>query len=227
MLTNDERQRELRFHFDEDQRQYLVTRALIRTVLSGYSGIEPHAWRFKTNAYGRPHIAEPNVLGALSFNLSHTDGLIACACTTSAAVGVDSEYVGLDNAPLDIADRFFSVAEIRELHALSPSARAERFIHYWTLKESYIKATGMGLSTPLDQFSFSLASAGRIGMSFHEGLNDDPKHWSCWLLRPAPKHIVAVCTERSTLRAQRISIRRVVPLVSEKIFECEVIAQSN
>jgi 4'-phosphopantetheinyl transferase len=222
LLTDEERAKEARFYFARDRRRYLVTRALIRTVLSGYSGVEPRAWRFATNDYGRPHVASPEGLGTLSFNLAHTAGLIACACAGSGAVGVDTEHIQRDTAPLDIADRYFSAAEVSELQASPPEQRAERFFHYWTLKESYIKAIGTGLSTPLDRFSFRLAPAGAIGLSFHKGLNDDPRRWRFWLLEPMRTHLVAVCAER----AQRVIARKVVPLVSEQPCEYRTLAQS-
>jgi 4'-phosphopantetheinyl transferase len=222
LLTDEERAKEARFYFERDRRRYLVTRALIRTVLSGYSGVEPREWRFATNDYGRPRVASPEGLGTLSFNLAHTAGLIVCACVSAGAIGVDTEHVQRD-APLDIADRYFSAAEVRELQASSPEQRAERFFYYWTLKESYIKAIGTGLSTPLDRFSFRLTPAGAIGLSFHEGLNDDPLRWRFWLLDPAPTHLVAVCAER----AQRLTVRKVIPLVSEQPCEYRTLAQSS
>jgi 4'-phosphopantetheinyl transferase len=125
-----------------------------------------------------------------------------------------------------IADRYFSSAEIAELHSVPPEDRAERFFRYWTLKESYIKATGKGLSVPLEQFSFCLARAGSIGLSFHQGLRDDPRRWCCWLLQPASTHLVAVCTERIAESGQRIAARKVVPLVSGEPLPCTVVAKS-
>jgi 4'-phosphopantetheinyl transferase len=223
LLTDEERAQELRFHFARDRRRYLLTRALIRTVLSGYSGVEPRQWRFATNEYGRPHVAAPDALGTLSFNLAHTAGLIVCACTNAGAIGVDVEHIERDNAPLDIADRYFSAAEVSELRASPPEQRAERFFYYWTLKESYIKAIGTGLSTPLDRFSFNLARAGSIGLSFHEGLSDDPRRWRLWLLEPMRTHFVAVCAEG----AQRIVARKVVPLVGDQPCEYRTLAQSS
>jgi 4'-phosphopantetheinyl transferase len=224
LLTDEERAKEARFYFARDRRRYLVTRALIRTLLSGYAGdVDPRDWRFATNEYGRPHVATPDALGALSFNLAHTAGLIVCACTSAGAIGVDAEHVQRDKSHVEIADRYFSAAEVSELQASPPEQRAERFFYYWTLKESYIKAIGTGLSTPLDRFSFNLARSGSIGLSFHEGLDDDPRRWRFWLLEPVQTHLVAVCAER----AQRIVARKVVPLVGEQDCEYRLLAQSS
>src|SRR5215470_10429180 len=54
LLNDAEKEQEQRFHFARDRRRYLVTRALVRTVLSRYIPIHPKEWIFSTNAYGRP-----------------------------------------------------------------------------------------------------------------------------------------------------------------------------
>lgn len=227
LLSDEERQRAGRFHFEKHRNQYVMTRALIRTVLSRYSGLDPRDWRFATNEYGRPRVAAPNVLETVSFNLAHTDGLIVCACAKSAIVGVDAEQVRADRARTEIADRYFSAAEAAELRGVPMADRAMRFYSCWTLKESYIKALGTGLSTPLDQFTFTLADPGRIGLSFHQERVENTRDWRCWLLQPATGYLVAICAERATTRAQRIVARRVIPLVLEEPHLCKVIATTS
>jgi hypothetical protein len=75
LLTDDERAQEKKFYFEKDQRRYLVTRALLRCTLSRYVDRDPSAWRFASNEYGRPYIAEADgVTSPLHFNLSHTTG---------------------------------------------------------------------------------------------------------------------------------------------------------
>ncbi|WFR63863.1 4'-phosphopantetheinyl transferase superfamily protein [Paenibacillus amylolyticus] len=58
-------------------------------------------------------------------------------------------------APIDmqIAERFFSPMESQFLAAEPDNRQLETFYRLWTLKESYIKAVGMGLSIPLDSFA--------------------------------------------------------------------------
>jgi 4'-phosphopantetheinyl transferase len=223
LITQEEYLKASRFRFDEHRNQYIITRALIRTVLSRYSGVDPREWRFGTNAYGRPHVTVPDVLPDLSFNIAHTEGLIVCACASSACVGVDVERVRPDKAPLDVADRYFSPAEVAELRALPLAAQPERFFQYWTLKESYIKATGKGLSMPLDQFAFRLERAGHIELSIDGRLSDDPQRWHSWLLEPEPEYLVALTVERGP---QKIAARKVIPLRSDEPLECRVLAKS-
>jgi 4'-phosphopantetheinyl transferase len=162
-------------------------------------------------------------LGTLSFNIAHTDGLIVCACAMST-VGVDTELVRTDRAPLDVADRYFSQAEVAELRALPREAQPERFFQYWTLKESYIKATGKGLSTPLDRFSFLLERPGRIELSIDASLEDHARRWRSWVLEAAPGYLVALTAGRGP---ERIIVRKVVPLRSETRVDCRVVAESE
>src|SRR5438552_654126 len=87
LLTAKERAQEPRFYFARDRRRYLVTRALVRTVLSRYVGVEPRDWIFTANSYGRPSLM--NAPGwELSFNISHTHSLIVLGVTKRRELGV-------------------------------------------------------------------------------------------------------------------------------------------
>lgn len=216
LLSVEERTHEPRFHFDRDRRRYLVTRALVRTVLSRYAPIAPRDWVFSANGYGRPEIANPAARdAALSFNLSHTHRLIALGVARGRTVGVDVENFRQREALIDIADRFFAPPEVAALAALPPERRQYRFFEYWTFKESYIKARGMGLSLPLDKFSFSYPDDRGVALATDPELSDDPARWSFWQFRPASDYLLAVCAERAGADLPRIILRKSVPMVSE------------
>src|ERR1051325_230593 len=156
LLNTAEKEQEKRFYFARDRLRYLVTRALVRTVLSQYLSIHPRDWIFSTNAYGCPEIANAEARGAcISFNISHTHSLIVLGVTRHRELGVDVENVQAREALIDIADRYFSPPEVAALNAVPAQQQQYRFFEYWTFKESYIKARRMGLSLPLDKFSRS------------------------------------------------------------------------
>src|SRR5690606_16111721 len=100
-------------------------------------------WKFEISRHGRPTIVGENLLN-LQFNLSKSSGLVVCAITRDAVVGVDVENIRR-RAPVDVADTFFAPGEVAALRALPLEQQPERFFEYWTLKESYIKARGLGL----------------------------------------------------------------------------------
>src|SRR5579872_2711510 len=155
LLSEVERQQERRFYFPQDRHRYLLTRALVRTVLSRYLPVLPQDWQFAADEHGRPHIVN-SVPGVddLSFNISHTREIVMLGVTKRSALGVDVEGANADTATVALADRYFSVAEAASLRALPQAAQSERFFDYWTLKESYIKARGLGLALPLQGFGF-------------------------------------------------------------------------
>ena len=196
LLTEEERAQHGRFLFDHIKRQYLLTRTLCRATLSRYTGVALEAWRFVLNRYGKPRIFSPDPGVPIKFNLSNTHGLIACAVAYDAPVGVDAEYVLRRSDTVGIADRYFSQTEVAALRATPESRQRWRFFEYWTLKESYIKARGMGLAIPLDQFSFLLDPPKPVGISFDPRLRDDPAAWQFGLFRPRPSHCLAVGVQR-------------------------------
>lgn len=211
LLTDEERARQQRFRLARSRHEHLVTRALLRTVLSRYVDVAPAAWRFVENRYGRPELA-PGFDAPLHFNLSHTDGLIACAVTRAREVGVDVEALDRRGETVRIADRFFAPAEVDALRRLPPEDQRERFFTYWTLKEAYIKARGLGLAIPLDRFSFDVDDPPRIAIAFDPQLDDDAEDWQFALYRPTDRHRLAVGVRRGRAPDLRIELREIIPL---------------
>ena len=193
LMTDDERARHQRFMFERDRDLFLATRALARCALSRYADVAPTAWRFERTEHGKPYVVGPPQAPPLHFNLSNTYGLVAIAISSALSrVGVDVENTTRGTDAIEIADRFFSELEVEGLHALPESGHQERFFSYWTLKESYIKARGLGLAIPLGQFSFLLDEAPPIGIRFDPELEDDPERWRFRLFRASDRHTLAV-----------------------------------
>ncbi len=216
LLDAAEKEQEPRFYFGRDRRRYLVTRALVRTVLARYLSIDPRECIFSTNAYGRPDIVNAQAAEAsLSFNISHTHSLIVLGVTRGRALGVDVENVRAREASLAVADRYFAPQEVAALTAAPPHQQQYRFFEYWTFKESYIKARGMGLSLPLDKFSFQYPDDHTVEIAIHPELADDPARWQFWQFRPASEYLVAICAERAGAQSPSLIVRQAVPLMSE------------
>ncbi len=214
LLSPEERERHVRFVFERHRHQFLVARALVRSGLSRYAAIDPRDWTFENNRYGRPRISGPAGAPPLEFNLSHTEGMIALVVGRAGReFGVDVEDCERQGQTVEIADRFFSASESAALRSLPRERQRRRFFDYWTLKEAYIKARGMGLSLPLDQFSYHLDAGPAISISFGSGIPDDPAGWQFAQFAPNPRHLVGVAVRRG--RAPDVAIRGVktVPLV--------------
>jgi 4'-phosphopantetheinyl transferase len=211
LLAPDERARKDRYHFEHSRREYLLTRALVRATLSRYAAVAPAAWTFRQNSYGRPEIdAEEHRW--IHFNLSNTRGLVAILVARDLEVGVDVEDTERNGDSVGVADRFFSPFEVAALHALPEAQRRGRFFDYWTLKEAYIKARGMGLAIPLDQFSFLLEQAPPVRIAFDPRLGDDAAAWQFEQLALSPRHRAAAAVRRGHGPDVRFVVRETVPL---------------
>jgi 4'-phosphopantetheinyl transferase len=196
LMSQGEHERMARFVFDKDRRAFLITRALVRTMLSRYAPVAPPDWRFIENVHGRPEILDraPGTPD-LRFNISHTNGLIACAVTIGREVGVDVEHIHR-HLTHDVAGRFFAPDEVNDLRKLPPEDQQRVFFDYWTLKEAYIKARGFGLALPLGDFAFRLNPPGPPSIAFEPALDDDPSTWQFVQDWPTPLHRLGLAVRR-------------------------------
>lgn len=196
LLTADEMARGRRFVRQQDRDSFVLTRALVRTVLSRYGPTAPSDWRFDTNAHQCPFVVASQAGSPpLHFNISHTDGLVALAVVRGHRVGVDVE--ALHRAVLEaVPERHFAPSEVRALRAAPADQQPRLFFDYWTLKEAYIKARGMGLAIPLDRFAFTLREAQPPAIAFGPGFGDDAARWQFWQAWPTPAHRLALAIER-------------------------------
>jgi 4'-phosphopantetheinyl transferase len=191
-LDADERERAARIRSEHHAHQFLVTRALQRSVLSGYAPeVAPAQWRFVTGERGKPALA-PEFSGlGLEFNVSHTASLVALAVTRCGHVGADAECLVDRAAPLALATRYFTADESRHLRELSQAEQQRHFYRLWTLKEAWLKATGSGVAQGLAGISFAFDAAGslaRVEMPPGEPLS----HWQFWQGQPGAEHLLAI-----------------------------------
>lgn len=131
----------------EDVQRSLVGKVLIRKLISKKFQLESKDIDFYIDKYGKPFFKAQN---NCHFNISHSGEWIVCAIADHS-VGIDIEEVS--DIDLGIAYRFFSDQEQEDLKRLSPKEQNIYFFDLWSLKESYIKKLGMGLSIPLHSFT--------------------------------------------------------------------------
>lgn len=207
LLSAGEREREARFHFEPDRHRFRVTRALARRVLAGYLGIDPRACEFSVNEHGRPYLSNRAAdESPLCFNLSHTRDLIVLAVSRGREIGVDVERIQSKRRAKDLAERFFANFESERVANATGEERDDLFHQFWTLKEAYIKARGLGLSIPLGKFGFRLHPDGPE-LWTHAELGDDPARWTFIQRRPTEAHWLSICVERGEGPVPDLSVR--------------------
>lgn len=193
LLSDDERVRANRFHFETDRRHFIVARGFLRTLISRYQDIPPREIQFTYGAFGKPQLLTSTAhVGPFNFNLAHSGGLALYAFTPIGEVGVDVELIRPDFTGDDIAQRFFSPAECACLNLLSAELRHKAFFNCWTRKEAFIKAMGTGLSLSLDQFDVTLTPdepAELLRTRWDEG---EANRWSLKAIDVGPDYAAAV-----------------------------------
>ena len=200
LLSADERERGERFHFERDRRRFVAARGLLRLLLGRYLDVDPAGLRFGYGPRGKPSLAGCE---ELRFNLSHSGGLTLLAVTRDCEVGVDIEQERPVPESEDIARHYFSAREGAELRSLGADEREAAFFRCWTRKEAFIKATGDGLSRPLDTFDVTLASGKPARLLRVLGEPEAARRF--WLedLRPAPGFAGALAVEGGAKRVLR------------------------
>ncbi len=218
LLVAEEVEQYERFLVDRPRYLYLAARALARSVLSIYApDVDPAAWRFRFNEHGRPEIDGPADQPPLRFNLSHTDGLVACMVTLEMDTGVDVEWTERGIDLVGVAGHSFSELEASEVRQRRGRERRDRFFRYWTLKEAYIKARGMGLALPLRRFSYTFPDPGVVNIEFDPEVGDHEPDWQFALYQPAPEHYLSAAIRRGDRADLRIVVRRSTALAREAV----------
>src|SRR5215510_2871195 len=155
-LSDEEQHRAVRFQFNHLRESFIVSRGTLRFILAQYIPVEPGQIQFEYTPYGKPFLSKKLNIPAISFNLSHSNGLVLYAITKDRRVGIDIEYIRAISDFENVSAATFSAFENNQLQSIDDHLRMQAFFNCWTRKEAFIKAIGDGMSFPLDQFDVSL-----------------------------------------------------------------------
>ncbi len=207
ILSQDEKDRAGRFHFEADRQRYILGRAVLRLLLAAYLNQPPQTLLFQYNPFGKPFLHPQQNPANIQFNLSHSGDLILLAFISDRPVGVDVERIDARHSGLDIARRFFSPGEYQKLAQLSGPQQVESFFRCWTRKEAFIKAHGRGLSIPLNWFDVTLLPhepASILALKKELGKIDE---WKLIHLQPEKAYVAAAAVQHSTVNGECFHIQ--------------------
>jgi 4'-phosphopantetheinyl transferase len=156
LLSETERIRSEKYHFQNDRHRFILRRGMLRTMIGHYLSADPKEIRFGTNQYGKPFIENQDHEGSLEFNQSYSEEMVVYTFSHNRRVGIDIEYMKPIKDMNAIVESNFSPHEKAEFNALPANQRLEAFYRCWTEKEAFLKALGDGLSRRLDQFDVSM-----------------------------------------------------------------------
>lgn len=204
ILARDEVARASRFHFEDDRRRYIKCRSALRILLGRYLEMSPGEICFRYENNGKPEIATPHDSRGLRFNVSHSGGLALIAVVGSGrGIGVDVEMIRPRLDFLDIAKHFFSTREVQAILKVCENKRQEAFIACWTRKEAFLKATGVGMSYSLSEFSVTVDPIGPAGLCEVRGNSDIVNRWFLADVLPGEGYRGALACEGGCCRIEQ------------------------
>ncbi len=157
-LDQEERSRAAWFAFSHSRVKFVAARILARWAIASVMDVAPAALSFRTEMRGKPVAYLGDSPAPISFNLSHTDGLVGVAVGEGAglAIGFDLERI-LRPGSLDFLRRVFTASERAWLDTVAAEDRPRETLTLWCLREAAVKATGEGLTADQKAFWFTLA----------------------------------------------------------------------
>lgn len=192
VLSAEEVDRAARFHFEKDQRRYIIARGILRYVLGRYLEIPPAEVQIRYNTRGKPEVATSS---SLNFNLSHSGNIILYAFGQNRKIGIDIEQIRNNVEFLELAQHSFSPLERAALAQMPPQSIPQAFFNCWTRKEAYIKAIGEGFYFPLDCFDVSLIPGEPATLIQIGGSPQEAARWAMRELWLDPAYAAALVVE--------------------------------
>ena len=147
LLSTKEKRRVASYQFEKHRSQFIVTRAILRILISHLLNQGPKEIEFEYTSLGKPMLVNHPYL---KFSVSHARHKALYAFGLSYDVGVDVEYQ--KHLPYhNLVKRYFSIKENQVFNGLPRQAKQEAFFKGWVQKEAIIKATGLGFTLPVNQ----------------------------------------------------------------------------
>jgi 4'-phosphopantetheinyl transferase len=146
-LPDDSSKKASKFKHPVNAQRQIIGELLVRAVICNNFGLANDEILFRYSEHKKPSLKNHN---NIHFNISHSGDWVVCA-VSAKEVGIDVEKIRETN--FNIARRFFSNDEVKHLFALPKNQQLEYFFDLWTLKESYLKTLGTGLTKPLSSFT--------------------------------------------------------------------------
>ena len=217
-----EKNRYNRYQSQSQRKHFLLGRLLLKAILSKYAGCPPTELTLDIDTRGKPFLSSNSPL-CLSFNLSHSGNRFVLAVSKNYDLGVDIENIKRERAILKIAQRYFSLSEIRGLKNLSKALQITRFYELWTLKESVVKACGYGLSGRLSEIEFSFPASNKLKMHWAPG---NLTHWQSWQIKESENYMLALSAKSSGIKINKIKSYDFIS-ASESVVRETIIVRSS
>lgn len=207
LLNQEELTRAQRYYFERHQRRFTVARAVMRLILARYSGMLARELTFSQNQYGKPILDN---MPLLQFNLSHSQDMALLAIGSTYPLGIDLEFFAA--RPYEgIGNHMFSERENIALQNMPTALKPIVFFHIWAQKEALIKACGLGLSYPTQQFDVPATPS--TNQSVFDSLHNQT--WQMISFQPRVTCSAALCYNPRVVDIRYLAINDVCVLLGQ------------
>ncbi|XP_016499844.2 uncharacterized protein LOC107818355 [Nicotiana tabacum] len=187
-----------RFFKMEDRKRALVSRLLQYALVHQVLGIPYNEIVIRRTAEGKPYLEcdKPNLeLPNFNFNASHHGDFVAIASEPICLVGLDvvAQTIPEKESVEDFIESFSSYFSGLEwfniINAGSSHQILSEFYRYWSVKEAFVKAIGVGVGYKLDTVEFLHKNWANIVVKVD---GKELKDWRFWLLELGKGHMASI-----------------------------------
>lgn len=204
ILSQQEQKKVNKFRFQLLRDRQIVSRGILKQLISKYISTDLEEIEFTYNKYGKPLLCRKLDESNLYFSISHSEYLGMFAFAKGNSIGVDVEkiqelFINLE----DVIKLCFSDFEKSWFTDVSAKMKNEVFYKVWTAKEAFIKAMGIGLSFPLTNINYKLNSDNDL--SFHSMSNycKYMRKWEIVTFNPQSNFIASLVMESNGLKLKQ------------------------
>lgn len=154
-LSEEKKEKIDRFYFEKDKIRAIIGEALVRCLLVRKYKLKNADISIGYNANGKPFLL-PFDCG-IHYNISHAGDWIVCGIGDSN-VGIDVEQIR--EKEINFASNVLTKKEYDYWEKLSQEDQRKKFYQMWTIKESFSKYLGIGLSLPFSNVEIKFENCG-------------------------------------------------------------------
>ncbi len=204
ILSDDEKKKAIDYKFEKDKNRYIISRGILRELVSIYTGVQPGDIEFLYTEAGKPFFSG-NTNSTLKFNLSHSGNFTIYAFSLGKEIGIDIEYIrNLENLN-NLAKTTLSDLEFNEFIVSPEEKMLDVFFRYWIHKEAYLKAAGTGITDSIKSIEFIHDNGGKLNLADKE-CSDLNLNWNFHEIIPEKnyKAVLAVPDENCRIFINRL-----------------------
>ncbi|EJS62886.1 4'-phosphopantetheinyl transferase family protein [Bacillus cereus] len=147
-IISEERCKKIeKYKHRQSQYQSIIAELMLRTTVMKKYRVKNEEITLKANKYGKPYLLN---FSDFFFNISHSNEWVVLIFS-NVPVGIDIEHIRLID--INTFQTVLSSEELKHLSILKKEDQLSYFYNLWTLKESYVKTLGKGLSLPFNSFT--------------------------------------------------------------------------